>query len=110
MSQIWLIPLKEVYLFLRWWSWEIPADIFRATQTALLDFDNILQFEANFRLWLAVEPLFGDYTWAGRLVGLLLRGVRVLFTLVIYTGVLLLGLVIIASWWLLPVATFYFGF
>ena len=110
MSQIWLMPLKEIYLFLRWWGWEIPAGIFQSTKNALLDFDNILQFEANLRLWLAVEPLFGDYTWAGRVIGLLLRGLRVTFTLVIYAGVLLLGLAAIAGWLILPWLIFYFQF
>ena len=110
MPQILFMPLKEVYLFLRWWVWEIPAGIFQSTKNALLDFDNVLQFEANLRLWLAVEPMFDDYTWAGRLVGFLLRGARVLFTLVIYTGVLLVGLTVIIGWLLLPVLIFYFEF
>lgn len=102
MSQVWLIPLKEIYLFLRWWGWEIPAAIFQATKNVLLDFDDVLQFAANLRLWLAVEPLFGDYTWSGRLTGLLLRGVRVAATVLVYVGILGLGLLSIVGWLALP--------
>lgn len=102
MNNSWSIPFKEIGRFITWWAADIPQAILHSTKEMLLSFDDSLQFAANLRLWLAIEPMFGDYTWSGRATGFLLRGLRVAVTLVVYTVVLLVGLVLTLAWLALP--------
>ncbi|OGB75069.1 hypothetical protein A2810_00915 [candidate division Kazan bacterium RIFCSPHIGHO2_01_FULL_49_10] len=97
-----LTPIKEVGRFLTWFFAVVPAKIFAHTKSLLLTAEDIFQFGANLRLWLAIEPLFGDYNWRGRLIGFIFRGFRVLATLIVYLVILLIGLVAALLWWMLP--------
>ena len=106
MEKALLVPIKEIVNFLAWWGWQTPRGILYGTKNLLLDFDNSLQLGANLRLWLAVEPMFGDYTWSGRVTGFLLRGVRVLITLLVYLVVLVTGVLAIILWLALPFLLF----
>jgi len=103
MEQVWLVPIKEIISFIKWWGWQTPQTILYWTKNLLLDFDNNLQFGANLRLWLSVEPMFGDYTWSGRVTGFLIRGVRVAVTLLVYAAILIAGILATLIWWALPV-------
>lgn len=103
MENVWLMPFKEIAGFLAWWGWEVPRVILKFTGSLLFGLEDSLQFVANLRLWLAVEPMFGDYTWSGRAVGFLMRGLRVIVTLSVYVVVVLAGCVIVISWLALPV-------
>ncbi|MFH0912450.1 MAG: hypothetical protein V1807_02215 [Patescibacteria group bacterium] len=96
------MPFKEILGFLTWWGKEVPRQIMQFTKDLLLSCDNSLQFTANLRLWLALEPLFGDYTWSGRAVGVLMRGLRVVATVAVYLVVLVLGLTAVVFWYVLP--------
>ena len=80
--------------------------IFKSTKSFLITADNILELGANFRLWFAIEPLFGDYNWQGRLVGFVIRSVRIIATLGVYLAVLMLGVATILAWLALPVYIF----
>ncbi len=102
MKNTWLVPFKEIGHFVTWWAQEIPQAILRSTRDMLLSFDDSLQFGANLRLWLAIEPMFGDYTWSGRATGFLIRGLRVAVTLLVYVVVLAVGLAITLIWLALP--------
>lgn len=106
MTSIILVPLKQIVKFLDWWAIEVPTNFLIGTRNAVIDFDEELQLVANFRLWLAVEPMFGDYTWSGRTVGFLIRGLRVAMTLFVYILIVALGLGMIVGWWLLPLIIF----
>jgi len=97
------MPFKEIGHFITWWAREVPQAILHSTRDMLLSFDDSLQFGANLRLWLAIEPMFGDYTWSGRTTGFLLRGLRVAVTLIVYAVVLLVGLALTLAWLALPV-------
>jgi len=97
------VPIKEVGSFFVWWARVVPQGILVFTKELLLSFEDSLQFGANLRLWIAIEPMFGDYTWSGRTIGFLLRGARVIFTLLIYLLILIGGILIVTGWYLLPV-------
>lgn len=106
MTSYWLKPFSEIYNFILWWIVLIPAKILRSIKSFLITLDNILELGANLRLWFAVEPLFGDYTWAGRLTGLVLRTVRVLATVILYFIVVIIGMFLTVGWLLVPVYIF----
>ena len=99
---MWLTPIKEIGRFLSWWVADVPAKILDGTKSLLLTAEDVLQFGVNLRLWLAIEPLFGDYNWRGRVIGFLFRGVRVAATLVVYLLIGVVGLVVTITWWVLP--------
>ncbi|HCR42270.1 TPA: hypothetical protein DIV45_02845 [Patescibacteria group bacterium] len=101
-----MVPLKRILKFLDWWAMGVPTAILIGTKNVLVDFDEGLQLVANFRLWLSVEPMFGDYTWSGRAVGFLLRGARLAMTVLIYILIAGIGLSLIIGWWLLPLILF----
>ena len=99
---MWMTPIKEIGRFFSWFFALVPAKILENTKAFLLTAEDILQFGANLRLWLALEPLFGDSNWRGRLIGFLFRGVRVIATLIVYIIILAIGLVATIVWWILP--------
>lgn len=103
MEQIWIKPFKEIYNFLCWWSIVVPVGIFNTFKSIMLRIDDSLDLGSNFRLWIAIEPLFGDYTWQGRLSGFFLRGVRLLISVLVYIAILLAGILSIIIWFGLPI-------
>lgn len=102
MDKYWQVPIREIGQFFVWWGKVVPQSIFSFTKEVLLNFEDSLQFGANFRLWLSIEPMFGDYTWSGRAVGFLIRGLRVIFTVFMYCLILAGGVLIILGWIMLP--------
>ena len=48
------------------------------------------------------QPLFQDYTWQGRLIGLIMRLARISFGLILYFLMAILGAVIFLIWLLFP--------
>ncbi|MBU1092353.1 hypothetical protein KJ836_01620 [Patescibacteria group bacterium] len=106
MTPVILVPLKQILKFLEWWAVEVPTTILIGVKNVLIDFDSGIQLVANFQLWIAVEPMFGDYTWSGRTVGFLIRGLRVIMTLFVYILIVMIGLSLIVGWWLLPLILF----
>jgi len=99
---MWVTPIKEIGRFLGWFFAVVPAKILSSARLMLLAAEDILQFSANLRLWLAIEPLFGDYSWRGRVIGFLFRGFRMLATLAVYLIVLSVSLAFVVVWWILP--------
>lgn len=102
MEQVWLIPIKESINFVVWWGNEVPRIILRFTRDLLFSFESNLQFRANLKLWLTIEPMFGDYTWSGRTIGFLIRGIRVIVTIFVYLIILISGGLATLIWLLLP--------
>lgn len=102
MTAVWLVPIKEIYSFIRWWLVEIPLYLLKFIKSSLIVTDDILGLGANLRLWLAIEPLFKDYTWSGRMVGFLIRGIRILASIFVYLVILIVGILVMLIWFLLP--------
>lgn len=103
MESTWTKPFKEIYNFLYWWSVIIPAGVFNTFKLVMLEVDDSLDLGSNIRLWIAIEPLFGDYTWQGRLSGFFLRGIRILISALVYIAILLVGVISIIIWFSLPI-------
>lgn len=87
-----------------WWIYLAPKKIFTflARFTGLVN--NKLEFTLNIKLLFV--PLFGDYTFVGRIIGFIFRVLQILFGAVI---MLLLGLITLVSpavWWALPFILF----
>jgi len=101
-----LVILKEIYYFIYWWLITIPLGILNGIKSVLIELDHTLVLRENFRLWLVAEPMFGDYTWQGRLVGFFLRGLRVICSIVAYLLIVLLGILIIVGWFIAPIFLF----
>lgn len=104
--QFGLVILKEIYDFIYWWLIAIPLSILNGVKSILLEVDHALVLRENFRLWLVAEPMFGDYTWQGRLVGFFLRGLRVVCSVLVYLLIVLLGVLIIVGWFAVPIFLF----
>ncbi len=103
MEQIWTKPFIEIYNFFYWWSVTVSTGIFNTFKSVMIEVDDSLDLGSNIRLWLAIEPLFKDYTWQGRLSGFFLRGVRILVSTIVYLVILLLGILSIVAWLGLPI-------
>ena len=90
----------------------MPARIFRWFEDLLSKLDANLQLVSNIKLWLTIEPLFGDYGWKGRMIGFLFRGVRTIFSSAVYLVIIGLWLMAEAAWILLLPASIgmIFGF
>lgn len=87
--------------FFGWWAYLMPIRIFHYFEDFLSAVDGNLKFGANLKLWLAFEPLFGDYGWRGRLVGFLFRTLRALVTLLVYIAIFCIAIASIIMWYLL---------
>jgi len=103
MTQIIFLPLKELGSFIRWWGVSMPLRILRQTKNLLITVDENLMLGRTIRLWIAVEPLFGDYTKGGRLVGFFLRGVRIATSILVYLTIFLGGLGLFFIWYAAPI-------
>ncbi|MDD5605768.1 MAG: hypothetical protein PHR51_00295 [Patescibacteria group bacterium] len=103
MINIFLTPLQELTQFLYWWVIFVPRRLFGWVYDSILAMDEVLVLGETFRLWIAIEPLFGDYGWQGRIIGFLFRFFRVLISLGIYFGILIVGLFCTVVWLVWPV-------
>lgn len=99
------MPLKELTSFLAWWGFEVPKRLFLAGWNIFLATDDTLRLASNAKLWLAFEPMFGDYDWKGYLVGFFLRGIRVMASVLAYVAVLALVIALPIAWYCLTFAT-----
>lgn len=81
----------------------MPLRILEQTKNFLIVADENLMLGKTVRLWVAVEPLFGDYTKGGRLVGFFLRGVRIAISILVYLAIFLAGLGLFAIWYMAPI-------
>lgn len=79
----------------------MPIRIFHYFEEFISTVDGNLKFGANLKLWLAFEPLFGDYGWRGRLVGFLFRTFRAIITLLTYIAIICAAIVAMILWYLL---------
>lgn len=86
----------------------MPKKIFGWIYNTVLAADEILVLGETIRLWIAIEPMFGDYNWRGRLIGFLFRFVRILVSFVLYIVIVVVGLASILAWLLWPLVAIIF--
>jgi len=99
---------QQITAFAVWWLIRVPTAILRFTRETLFNFDELLQFDTTVRLLINLEPLFGDYSLSGRIIGVLARIVRVIVALAIYLAIVLLGSIALAVWYFLPFVSIVF--
>lgn len=64
-------------------------------------FDRDIGLAGNLRNWL--NPLYGDYSTAGRAIGPILRTFRIFFGIIFYLLITILSLAVYLIWIILPI-------
>ena len=105
-DNILLTPLREFARFIVWWVMTMPSRLWKIGWGFLLTAEDNLRLFSKIRLWFALEPLFGDYGWKGRLIGFIFRGMRIIVTAALYLGLLGLAISLLIAWYLLPILSF----
>jgi len=104
MTTYWLMPIRELARFFIWWGFTVPKQLLKLGWDIFTITDDNLRLATNLKLWLAFEPLFGEYDWRGHLIGFFLRGMRTAATAVIYVGMLILTVALPLVWYALIAA------
>lgn len=97
---------KLPHEYLLWWLTTAPKRIFITGKRFLILTNNSLSFTLNLRL--LFTPLFGDYTFVGRMIGFTIRIVEVFFGLVFMLLISLIVLILPFLWLAAPLIIFYF--
>jgi hypothetical protein len=103
MTHILLAPFKETAKFIYWWVFAMPKRILNWLYDTVLVADEMLVLGETIRLWIAIEPMFGDYNWQGRIIGFLFRFARILVSLAFYLVILVIGLAGMLLWLVWPI-------
>lgn len=93
--------LFRVAEFLRHWYLGSARVYFDFLIDRFHDLDRFLAFKITLEHFF--EPLYGDYSIVGRLIGLPLRLFRLLVGAVVYLVLGAVAIALYAAWWLLPV-------
>ena len=91
--------------FLRHWYWDSGYWITRQAINILERLDRFFALRINFRL--LFKPLYQDYTIVGRVLGFVLRSIRVAAASVIYFLVIVIATTVYFFWALIPVLIFF---
>ena len=110
MANYLLVPVREIARFIIWWIARVPAKIAMSGLRLLIALDSSLALKANLVLWLKLEPVFGEYGWQGRLIGVFLRGIRLLVSLFAYLLVIGGTVVCLLVWYAVVPACIYLLF
>lgn len=81
----------------------MPKKILGWIYTTLLAADEVLVIGETVRLWFAIEPMFGDYNWQGRIIGFIFRFFRILVSIIFYIVIVVVGLFAVLAWFVWPV-------
>ncbi|MCL4404191.1 hypothetical protein M1432_02520 [Patescibacteria group bacterium] len=87
--------------FLRHWYLGSARVYFDFLIDRFRDLDRVLAFKITLQHFF--EPLYGDYSIVGRLIGLPLRLFRLLVGTAVYLVLGIAALAVYAIWWILPV-------
>lgn len=92
--------LDTVRHFFVWLFVETPLGLFHAWQSTAANFESEIAVVATLKN--ITQPLFQDYTREGRIIGILLRFVRVIIGALLQVIILGLFIVLLALWLILP--------
>ena len=81
----------------------MPKKIFGWIYNTVLAADENLLIGETIRLWFAIEPMFGDYNWQGRIIGFLLRFLRIIVSIVLYILIVVVGVAFVLVWLAWPI-------
>jgi hypothetical protein len=82
-----------------WYTIGLPRVIMRV-RTMIASFEAQLAVKETIKH--LTEPLFQDYTLAGRFIGALFRVGRILLGGILYLGISIIGILILAMWVIAP--------
>ncbi|MBI2414934.1 ATP-dependent Clp protease ATP-binding subunit [candidate division WWE3 bacterium] len=88
----------------RFGSWILataPVRIAKIFGRIIILVNNEASFILNLKMLFV--PLFGDYTWVGRLMGFVYRTIKIILGLLIILFLFLLGIVVFLGWYILPI-------
>lgn len=100
------ISSKSPVFFIKWWSIKIPTKLFNTLKRITQLVNNKLAFSLNLKLFFT--PLYGDYTFIGRLIGLTMRIFFIGFGSIFVLFLGALTFLAPVAWYLLPIALIYF--
>ena len=89
----------ELTCFFRRWYFERSNQLWSLVFYFLGALDKNFAVAINARLWL--QPLYGDYSFVGRIIGPILRTLRIVFGSLIYLVILALAFFVWLGWVLL---------
>jgi ATP-dependent Clp protease ATP-binding subunit ClpA len=95
-----------LYKFVKWWFLDAPKRILVILKRILVLINNEASFVLNLKMLFV--PLFGDYTWVGRMMGFIYRTVKIIVGLLVLIVVAIFGLLITAFWYLVPAICIYY--
>src|SRR3989344_506322 len=87
--------------FLKWWVFTAPKRLTTIFGRVLILVNNEASFFLNLRMLFV--PLFGDYTWIGRLMVVVYRAFKIVIGLAFLAVLFIFGVVVVVSWYLLPI-------
>ncbi|KKU83417.1 MAG: hypothetical protein UY12_C0037G0009 [Parcubacteria group bacterium GW2011_GWA2_47_8b] len=98
----------RIYEFLRnWYVGGFLAAVHK-TLNILEAFDRRLALRINLRY--LFRPIYQDYSFLGRLLGFLFRGVRIIYASLIYFVIIVIAAGIYLAWAVAPIYILYKGF
>lgn len=86
--------------FFYWWLFQAPKKIFIILKRIIALINNELSFTLNLRL--IFTPLFGDYTWIGRIIGFTIRAQEIIIGLLVIGTLTILTYIAPVLWYILP--------
>jgi len=101
-----MLEIKLPDEFLYWWIGIAPKRILITGKRFLILLNNSLSFTLNVRL--LFTPLFGDFTFIGRLIGFSIRIFEIVFGVILMGTVSLTVLLLPIIWLTMPIILFYY--
>lgn len=98
----------DVFGFLYWWAITAPKYIFTLCKRFLTVANHEAAFTVNLLLLVKFVPLFGDYTWIGRFIGVIFRILWLIVGLAVVSIVFILNVVLPILWYFLPFISLYY--
>ncbi len=93
--------LVRIAEFMRHWYWGSAQVYFNFLLERFRELDRFLAFKITLRHFF--EPLYGDYSIVGRLIGLPLRLGRLIVGAGVYLALLVIALAVYIAWLILPI-------
>lgn len=97
--------LLRIIEFIRYWYLDGFLKFVSWTYSLLERFDRFFVFKINVKKW--TEPIYQDYSFIGRILGVIFRTVRIFIALIFYTIFILAAAAVFLAWSAVPVFVVY---
>ena len=92
--------------YLRWFLIDFPLRLFTIAWRIVVLVNNKISFTLNLRLLFV--PLYGDYTFMGRVIGFVIRIFQVVFGLILVVIISVVSLAAPLLWYIAPIGLIYY--